>query len=257
MTSTTVHSTDLALLDEPDRREKSLLAHPSWQFPTLFSRYKLASGTAQEMFHSVLQEREQTMGIATLPAQSILLLFHILEQRAILLNSRSFLWHTPTITAREKQLVLPRHVTVLKTVTVMMSAHIFLWTTVGDRIISRTELHHIADQFGLSKTAASRSIINPPCIDPENVYALKLGMVSPFLAPGRPTPLSAVIFANLYEREMPTEQQVAISLSRYESFLVPYQHFPQVLQEYARYAYPQPLLELSHVHARETTPGTQ
>ena len=244
MTSSIMHSTDRVILDVPDMRESTLLAQPSWQFPALFSRYTDASGTSQRSFLAILQEREHAMGAATLSAQSIALLLQLLGLIGVPLTSRSFLWHVPTITAREKQLALPSHVTVLKTVTLLIATHTFLWTTVGDRTISQTEIQHIATMFGLSKTAASRSSINPSSIYPEDIFGIKVGMVSPFLEPGRPTPLSAVVFPNPHGQGLPTGQYVAISLSRYESLLVPSQHFPLLLKEYARHAYPQRVVEL-------------
>lgn len=247
MSSLIMHSAGRAILDAADLRGRQLLAHPCWQFPSLFSHYPGIAGTSQDIFSSLLQEREHAMGAATLSARSITLLFRLLEQMGIALTTRSFLWHEPGITAREKQLVLPPHVTVLKTVTVMMATHLFLWTTIGDRRIARADVQHIATMFGLSNTAAARSIINPSSIDPEEAFGIRVGMVSPFLPPGRSTALSAVVFANQHQWNVPADHFVAVSLSRYESLLVPFHHFPQVLQEYVRHAYPQPVIERRNV----------
>jgi hypothetical protein len=247
MTSTTLYPTAPALMDEPDVREHLLLTHPSWQFPAVFTHYRYVTYATRPAFKSILQERERAIGAATLAAQSILLLLQILEQQGVPVTPASFLWHPPTRTARETQSVLPPYVTVLKTVTVMMSNQFLLWTTIGDSTITRSMMQQVATMFGLPKNAARHSTINPPAINPEEAYALKTGMVSPFLPPGRSTPLSAVVFdgTNVHPfSSFPTTPYIALSLSRYESLLVPYQYLPQVIREYARHAYPQLFIEL-------------
>ncbi len=247
MTSTIPYPAPPVLMDEPDVREHLLLAHPSWQFPAVFAHYRDGIYASQPAFYSILQERERAMGAATLAAQSILLLLQILERQSVPITPASFLWHPPTKTARETQMVLPAHVTVLKTVTVMMSDQFLLWTTMGDGTITRFMLRQVATILGLPKTAARHSTINPSAINPEEAYALKTGMVSPFLPLGRSIPLSAVVFDGTKVRSFPSfpaKQYIALSLSRYESLLVPYQYFPQLLREYAHHVYPHCFVEL-------------
>lgn len=247
MTSTALYPPQPALLNKQDEREQMLLTHPSWQFPAVFSHYRNGTPASHRAFHSILQEREHALGAATLSTQALLLLFQIGEQQRVPITPASFCWHAPTRTASETQRVLPSHVTVLKTVTVTMSTHVLLWTTIGDGTLTRPALKQAATMLGLPKMAARHSTINPASIDPEGTYALRGGMVSPFLPPGQPIPLSAVVFAGAKAETSHTcaqEQHIALSLSRYESLLVPQRHFPQMLRDYALHVYPQLFIEL-------------
>jgi hypothetical protein len=74
---------------------------------------------------------------------------------------------------------------------------------------------------------------------------MKEGMVSPFLRPHHQT--QAQLIAIVSDLSLNTDSmaspypepfQVAISLSRYESLLVPAALFPALLRIYARHAYP-------------------
>jgi hypothetical protein len=74
---------------------------------------------------------------------------------------------------------------------------------------------------------------------------MKEGMVSPFLRPHHQTQAQLIAIVsdlslNTYNipSAYPEPFQVAISLSRYESLLVPGAFFPVLLQTYARHAYP-------------------
>lgn len=227
-----------------DAREEALLTHPCWHLPALlapplWSHHPLSLNAS---LRTALYERERAVGAATLSAESILLLLELLQEDG---HVPCMLWHTATITAQETQSVLPPGVVVLKTVTVQLDRSLLLWTRLGHMSIARTDLRDIARTLGLSARVTKQCQINPRSIDPEEAYGMKEGMVSPFLRPLHQT--QAHLVAIVSDLTLNTDRmaspypepfQVAISLSRYESLLVPGVLFPALLRTYARHAYP-------------------
>lgn len=74
------------------------------------------------------------------------------------------------------------------------------------------------------------------------------GMVSPFLPPLRPTRLAAVVQAPWQADWNDTRWAVGVSLSLFESLLLPLHCFRAILRQYADRAYAPALrwIELSH-----------
>ena len=79
------------------------------------------------------------------------------------------------------------------------------------------------------------------------------GMVSPFLHPERAVPLSALVLLPWRERWDAQEREVAISLSLWESLVLPVRCLRPLVRQYARRAYPQVrLIELGSEGARKS-----
>ena len=229
---------------EEDAREEALLAHPRWHLSTLLSPASLKHHHTQPdtMLRAVLSEREQHMGAATLPVESMVLLLQLMQEHHQALH---VVWHQPTITAQETQATLPPGVVVLKTVTVQLDQSVLLWTRLGHGLLTRTDLRDIARILDLPTRVTSHCQINPRSVDPEVAYGMREGMVSPFLRPHHQTQAQLVAIVSdltpntcLIPSPYPEPFQVAISLSRYESLLVPAALFPALLRTYARHAYP-------------------
>jgi hypothetical protein len=63
------------------------------------------------------------------------------------------------------------------------------------------------------------------------------GMVSPFLHPSHHTGLGALVLLPLLERSEAQEHEVAISLSLWESLVLPLRCMHQLIRSYAKRAY--------------------
>ncbi len=79
---------------------------------------------------------------------------------------------------------------------------------------------------------------------------MQLGMVSPFLHPERAAKLSALVLLPWRELWEAQEREVALSLSLWESLVLPVRCLRPLLRRYARRAYPQVrLIELGNAGA--------
>jgi hypothetical protein len=190
---------------------------------------------------ALLQKREQLLGVATLSCRSLSLLHEIIGASGV----PNVIWrHAPSLRASEKQAILDtrwghRRVLVNKTLTIRFGATHLLCTGVGDFTLHRSLLSAVATTLHLPKRVVKDCHINPADYSPEYAVGLLTGMVSPFMSPGISTHcLQAIIHltetAGGYE---PREPMVAVSLSPFESLLLPLSQFRILTQMYARRAY--------------------
>ncbi len=217
--------------------EQALLADPFLRLHTIFTSFPFGSPT----FLHLLVQREETLGPATLTNGSLLLLCTLLQPDVPDVSSL-LLWHEPTLSAAETQAVLPPSVVVQKTVTLQLHDVFVLVTGAGNFHLHRNHRRTLAQQLALPRSVLAHCTINPAHLDPRDTYGLLNGMVSPFFPRYRSTHLSAVACV---PSPVGTYTSIAISLSRYESLLVPKALFPGLLARYARLTYPHlPLIDL-------------
>lgn len=194
-----------------------------------------------------LRQREFQYGTATLPGASLVLIYWIASQLVDNLSQRICI-HRATYSAQETQAILPQEVLVQKTVTVVLGGKLLLWTSIGDRMQAIQQRRVVATALGVCRQAAKHTTINPPSISSEEEFGMAAGMVSPFLPPLRRTRLSAVV-QDVWPRDQ--EQNVAISLSLYESLILPVYKLRLLLNSYVKCAYVPELqwIELDQVMA--------
>lgn len=171
----------------------------------------------------------------TLPQESVALLCDICRSYG---TDPIFRAHSPSLTAAEKsRIVAPARVQ--KTVTVRFDDVTVLCTALGDPVLARPTLRTLANRLGLPRSAAKKLHINPREVDPLTCFEMAPGMVSPFLRPGRMTPIRAVVLVEAEEAYEAERGFVAVSLSLRWSLLIAASHFSAILREYAARAYSQ------------------
>jgi hypothetical protein len=208
--------------------------------------------TERTGIQSRLSERESALGIATLRADSLLLLSQFFREEGLGIADHLFGPHPATLRAREKQALLPRGIHVQKTVSLLLGCRLLLITSVGDRQFKRAERFSLAAHLGLSRKASHRATLNPPGCITEREFGLLRGMVSPFLPPGLGTGLHAVVQLSWPRKWEDDDQHVAISLSPCESLLIPLRCYRRILHQYVGRIIPEvPLVELN------VSPGEQ
>jgi len=208
---------------------------------------------------SLLSRREQMLGAATLPGASIRLLYECAADclRGLMMpvyspwDSRPLharlLRHGPSQRAAETQALLPPGVLVQKTVTVALRERLLLCTGVGTQSLTRRQLQDIAIALALPYRTMKRCTINSSAHHSVEAFAMQPGMVSPFLHPERETELAALVLLPWPQRWEAQEREVAISLSRWESLLLPLGCLHPLVRRYAKRAYPQiRLIELGN-----------
>ena len=199
----------------------------------------------------ILDRREAVLGAATLSCASLRLLYEIASQhiQALHTSGQASAWHTRPVhqriafhaashSAAQTQAVLPPGALVQKTVTVEMAGKLLLCTCVGDRKLERTHLRAVAHVLALPRRAARRCSINPSTCDPVEECGMLPGMVSPFLPPLQRTRLAAVVLLPWPRWWEEQGQEVAVSLSLWESLLLPLRCLKDIVRCYARRAYP-------------------
>lgn len=198
---------------------------------------------------SLLHRREQLLGVATLPGASIALLYECamacLQRLPGPVDSPCWgsrplharlLRHGPSQSAAETQALLPPGVLVQKTVTVALGGCLLLCSGAGTQSLTRQHRQDIATALALPSRTMKRCTINSSTHHSVDSFAMQPGMVSPFLHPERATELAALIL--LPWRWDVQEREVAISLSLWESLVLPVRCLRQVVLNYARRAYP-------------------
>jgi hypothetical protein len=178
--------------------------------------------------------------ICRLPSTTQTLLWHVLDGEPV-----EVLRHQATLSAAQTQSVLPPGVLVQKTVTVAFGDRnhtCVLWTGVGDFQISKEAVLLVAGQLGLSRRAARHATINPSWLDPVAAFGMQAGMVSPFLPPqscseAQSTPIAALVVQQ-WPGAWEADKAVAISLSLYESLLIPLRSLRPLLRTYYAWGYP-------------------
>ena len=199
---------------------------------------------------SLFSRRKHLLGPATLPGASIQLLATCLEEclpsraeaeistwEARPLHTR-LVRHRHSHSAMETQALLPPGVLVQKTVTLALGELLVLCTGVGTWRLSRQDLHIIAKALGLPNRRSRHATINPADLQTVEEFGMLPGMVSPFLRPSRATRLAALVVLPWPRCWEAQRHEVAISLSLWESLVLPLGCLRPLLRSYARCAYP-------------------
>ena len=214
---------------------------------------------------SLLYRREQMLGTATLSGASIRLLYACATDCIRRLpmpvyspwDSRPpharLLRHGPSQRAAETQALLPPGVLVQKTISVSLGERLLLCTGVGTGSLTRWQLRDMAAALALPFRTLKRCTINASTYTSVEAFAMQPGMVSPFLHPERAAHLSALVLLPWRELWEAKAREVALSLSLWESLVLPVRCLRPLLRRYARRAYPQVrLIELGNAG---TTPS--
>jgi len=203
--------------------------------------------------HSLLARRKQLLGPTTLSGSSIQLLYacatHSLRRLSLPGQDPRCPWesrplharllrHGPTLSAAETQALLPPGVLVHKTVSMTLSETLLLCTSVGPQRLSRQQLHTIAAALEMPRRTAKQSIVNPVTSNPVEMFTMQPGMVSPFLHPSHHIGLGVLVLLPLPEQSETQDHEVAISLSLWESLVLPLRCLRQLIRSYAKRAYP-------------------
>jgi hypothetical protein len=202
---------------------------------------------------SLLARRKQLLGPTTLSGASIQLLYACATDslRRLSLPGQDphspwysrplharLLRHGPTLSAAGTQALLPPEVLVHKTVSMTLAETLLLCTSVGPQRLTRQQLHTIAAALEMPRRAAKQCTINPVTSNQVEMFNMQPGMVSPFLQPSHHTDLGALVLLPLPEQSEAQAQEVAISLSLWESLVLPLRCLRQLIRSYARRAYP-------------------
>jgi hypothetical protein len=188
-----------------------------------------------------LRQREKLLGVATLSCDTLVLLHEIVT------NLRTYavvMRHLASVSAAAKIAMLNAGldgvgILVNKTVTVRLGTTHVLCTGVDDFTLNRRLLSQVADELHLSKRIIKACRINPPDYSPEYELGLLTGMVSPFFAPTtQPERLRAMVLFEATEIGPTEAQLVTISLSPFESLVVPRVDFGVLAQLYVQRAHP-------------------
>ena len=158
------------------------------------------------------------------------------------LPARAFT-HPPSFSAHAKQHILPEATLVQKTISIKIASQYVLCTGVGDWSVSRALKKSIMQALDLPAKSIRDFALNPPSFDPIAELGMWPGMVSPFVAK---SPLSVRAIVMLAPGEEANAQQLAISLSLYESLLLPAKHITKLIQLFLGDQQPAlPLIELA------------
>ena len=153
--------------------------------------------------------------------------------------------HESSLTAEDKQRLLPQGIYVQKTVTLRLATHILLVSGLGDFRLTRDHYRLLASKLHLSTADAKKHEINPSWISPWVATGLQEGMVSPFIPPGfSPAQITAIALL-VPPPSIARNALVGISLSLSDSLLFPVLHLSGfIFTYYARYHPSIPILEL-------------
>lgn len=200
---------------------------------------------------TALHQREQVLGRASLSSASLQLLYEIATQHIHALrtvpslSARSLrplherlVRHAASRTAVETQALLPPPAIVQKTVSLDMAGRLMLCTTVSTQLLARWHLRSIAATSGLPRRSLKHTTLNPATCDPLETFEMEPGMVSPFLRPHRATKLTALALLPWPDVWDEPEQEVGVSLSLWESVLLPLRCLRAIIRGYASVAYP-------------------
>ena len=203
--------------------------------------------------YSLLARRKQLLGPTTLSGASIQLLYecatHSLRRLSLPGQDPRSPWdsrplharllrHGPTLSAAKTQALLPPGVLVHKTVSISVGETSLLCTGVGPQRLTRQQLHAIAAALEMPRRTAKQSIVNPVTSNPVEMFTMQPGMVSPFLHPSHHIGLGVLVLLPLPEQSETQDHEVAISLSLWESLVLPLRCLRQLIRSYAKRAYP-------------------
>ncbi len=187
-----------------------------------------------EFLSNYLQNRENAMGYSTLSANSISWLLNILKSYGLKDIHPQIISHNPSFSAQDKQKILKNSI-VQKTLTIKLADKLILCSGLGDFRLTKDSLIEMGHALGISKKKSKESIINPDYFLPEKELGLERGMVSTFLPPHKEYSISAIF---VLTAEHITKADIAISLSLYESMIISSSFFKDILNDYAKFAYP-------------------
>ncbi len=204
--------------------------------------------------HSLLARRKQLLGPTTLSGASIQLLYecatHSLRRMSLPGQDPHSPWesrplharllrHGPTLSAAKTQTLLPPGVLVHKTVSMTRCETLFLCTGVGSERLTRQHLRAIAAALALPRSTAKQCTINPVTSNSVETFTTQPGLISPFLHPSHHTDLGALVLLPWPEQSEAQAREVAISLSLWESLVLPLSCLRLLIRTYARRAYPE------------------
>ncbi len=202
---------------------------------------------------SLFARRKQLLGPTTLSGASIELLYECATDSLRRLRQpmqdlhnpwdrrplhARLLRHRPTLSADQTQALLPPGVLVQKTVPMTLADTLLLSTGAGSQRVTRQHLRALSADLELPRRALRRCTVNPVTYNPVEIFAMQPGMVSPFLHPTHRTALDALVLLPWPKRWEAQEREVAISLSLWESLLLPLRCLRPLVLSYARRAYP-------------------
>jgi hypothetical protein len=201
---------------------------------------------------SLLARRKQLLGPTTLSGASIQLLYECATDSLHRLPGQELrsLWHRrplharllrhgPSLSTASMQSLLPPGVLAHMTISMRMANFLLLCTGVGPQRVTRYHLHAITAALALPRQAVKQCTIHPLSYNPAETFALQPGMISPFLHPSRHTDVSEFVLLSWPERWKVQAREVAISLSLWESLVLPLRCLRQTIQSYAKRAYPE------------------
>ena len=219
--------------------EHKLTATPALQLSSILG----TAAVGLPDFTAALEARARALGVATLPSQALLHLLSLYQQHVAPALDSAIIWHRPSLTASEKAAILPGYL-IQKSITLQFEDSLVLCSGLGDFRLSHPLLRQIAQALGLKKRVHKHLQINPVEYPPEYLYGILEGLVSPFVPPFRVWSLSAVVFLASKAASADQHKQVAISLSPFESLLVPFSYFKALLYAYADTSYPGQWMEV-------------
>ena len=202
---------------------------------------------------SLFARRKQLLGPTTLSEASVQLLYECATDSLRLLHQpmqdlhspwdsrplhARLLRHGPTLSAAETQELLPPGVLVQKTISMTLANTLLLCTGAGSQRVTRQQLRTLSTVLALPKRAIKQCTVNATTANPVEIFAMQPGMVSPFLHPTRESTCDALVLLPWPKRWEARDQEVAISLSLWESLLLPLGCLRPLLRSYARRAYP-------------------
>ena len=212
---------------------------------------------------SLLYRREQMLGAATLPGASIRLLYECATDCLHRLpgpfsshwDSRPLharlLRHSPALRATERQALLPPGALAHQTLSVPIGEQVLLCTGAGSRSLTHRQVGVMATALALPYQTVKRSLLtsSPSRLSEAGTIPQPM-LLSPFLHPERVPPLLALVLLPWQSRWEAQEREAALSLSLWESLLLPIRCLRPLLRRYACRAYPQVrLIELDNSDA--------
>jgi len=227
MTSSTQNETPIF-----QHLERKFTAAPTLKLSSVLRTAAVGLPTLTE----ALEARDHALGMATLPSQTLLKLLSLYQQHVSRDLAASVLWHRPSLSAREKTTILPGYL-IQKTLTLQLGGDLVMVSGVGDFKVDRPLIQQIIRALDLKKRVQKLVHINPREYPSESLYGILTGMVSPFLEPARSTTVQAVVFLKHLEIGGDWDKLVAISVSPFESLLVPIASFHTLLYAYAGATY--------------------
>jgi hypothetical protein len=216
-----------------------------------WQRYGASSMT--QGIASLFSRRQQLLGSATLPGASIQLLaqvasacLHALPGGGLQgawetrpLHAR-LLRHAPCQHAAEKAARLPPGVLAHRSEALVLGESLALCTGAGTRSLSRQERRLITAMLGLPMRESKRPALHPAASMPgdSEAFDVSQGLLSPFLPPQRQTAFNALVLLPWPRWCEVQACEVALSLSLWESLLLPLGSLRPLLRNYAAHAFP-------------------